>query len=100
MWAIAFQSLVGILASSMGSLVGRAMLALGIGFVTYKGADVAVLAIYSNVKAAFSGAPSAVVGLLAFLWVDKALSVIFSAFTTALALKTAASGLTRLVAKK
>lgn len=100
MWGILAQTIVGALAGSMGSLVGRALLALGIGFVTYKGADVSITFLFNNVKSAFSGAPSSVVQLLAFLWVDKALSLMFSAFTAALAIKTAASGLTRMVAKK
>lgn len=98
MWSALARVLVGVLAGSIGSLVGRALLALGIGFVTYKGADAGVNALYSYVKAAFSGAPATVVQLMAFLWIDKAISLMFSAFTVALAIKTAASGLTRIVA--
>lgn len=98
MWGALARVLVGVLAGSIGSLVGRALLALGIGFVTYKGADVGVTALYSYVKASFAGAPASVVQLLAYLWVDKAISLMFSAFTAALAIRTAASGLTRIVA--
>ena len=75
------------------------LVALGLGFVTYKGADVAVLWVFSYVKNTFNVLDGQTLSFIAWLWVDKAVSMLFSAFTTALAIKTLASGLTALKAK-
>ena len=80
-------ALLGGLATIAASLVGRVLLALSIGFVTYTGAQIGISAILVSVKSAFSGAPSDVVSLLAFLWVDKAIGMMFSAFTAAMTIK-------------
>lgn len=100
MWIALAWSLVGALLNVAGTLAGRVLLALGIGFATYKGADVALTSLMTQVKSAFGGVPSEVSQFLAFMWVDKALSILFSAYVAALALKTAAGAALKMVAKK
>ena len=92
-------SLLGGLVALIGPVVARVLIALGIGFVTYTGSQIGIDAIFAKVQSAFSGAPSQVVGLLGFLWVDKAISVVFSAFAVSLAIKSAAGSITKMVLK-
>jgi len=99
MFALFVPALVGALAAAMGSFVGRALIALGVGFVSYKGIDLGLnslrdLAI-SNVK----GMPVQVVGFLAYLWVDKALTVIFSGVAVALSMRMIGGSVKKMVIK-
>lgn len=81
------SALLGGLATAMGSFVFRAILALGIGTVTYTGIAVAVNSVKSSVVSSFSGMPADMVGLFGYLWVDRALSIVFSAVVSALAMR-------------
>lgn len=91
---------MGVLAQILPSLIGRVLLALGISFVTYTGMSVAIDGLYASAQSSFSGLPAETLNLLAYLWVDKALSVVFSAFTAALAIKTLKTGsITKMVTK-
>ena len=93
-------ALGGMLLNLVGSIAGRALLALGLGFVTYKGLDVGINWLLQEIKGNMAGLPVDVVNFLAFLWVDKAISMIFSAYTPASAIRMAGSGtLTKLVTK-
>lgn len=82
------------------SIVGRIMIALGVGYVTYRGFDAAVAWILNQIKSSFSGMPVEVVGYLGYLWVDKAIGMIFSAHTVAVAVKMAGgTSVTKMVTK-
>lgn len=89
-------ALWGALIPIMSTLVGRVLLALGIGFVTYKGMDATVTFLLDTIKSSLSGMPSEVLQFLAFCWIDKAIGMIFSAWSAALALRTIASGITKM----
>ncbi|MQQ99256.1 DUF2523 domain-containing protein [Glaciimonas soli] len=90
----------GALAPVLGSLVGRVLLALGISFVTYQGLSVGTDALYASVQSSFNGLPSSIMSLMAYLWVDKAISTVFSAFTAALTIKLASgTSLTKMIMK-
>lgn len=93
------QSLAGVLALSMSALVGRALIALGIGFVTYKGIGAGIDALRAQVVTGLQGMPADMVGLLGYLWIDKALSVIMSATAVALSIKLIQGSLKRMVVK-
>lgn len=93
------QSLVGVLAMSMSALIGRAMIALGIGFVTYKGIGAGIDALRDKVVSGLQGMPADMVGLLGYLWIDKALSVVMSATAVALSIKLIQGSLKRMVVK-
>lgn len=99
MFALFVPALMGGLAMAMGSLVGRALLALGVGAVTYTGVTLGVGVIKDQVITNLSGLPVDAVRLLAFFWVDKALTVIFSATATALAMQTVSGSLKKIVMK-
>lgn len=93
-------ALMGGFATAMGSLVGRVLLSLGMSFVTYKGLTVATDQVVVYMKTAYAGMPSEAATMLQFLWVDKALSMIISAFAAAFAIKSASGSITKLVVKK
>ena len=97
--AVFIPALIGALAGVIGSMVGRIILALGIGFVTYSGSTVALNAIKQSVISSFSGMPVDMVNLMAFLWIDKALSVMFSAVAVSLAVRGIGATVKRAVLK-
>lgn len=87
-------ALIGALIQAMASLIGRALVALGIGAVTYAG----VSALYNSLKAsAFSyldqAAGSASIGpWLAIFHVGMIFNILFSAVAVRLALRGLTSG--------
>lgn len=92
--------LLGGLLTICGSLVGRVLLALGMGFVAYKGFDLSVNWLLDQIKANFSGMPAQIVSFLAWLWVDKAIAMVFSAYSSALIVKLGASGTVKKIVMK
>ena len=93
-------ALLGGFAQVLASYVGRVLVALGLTYVTYKGVSVATDACIAYVKSSFGSVGGEAGNLLSYLYVDKALSLMFSAFTSALAIKTASGSVTKLVFKK
>jgi hypothetical protein len=92
--------LLGGLLTICGSLVGRVLLALGIGYVTYTGFDLSISWLLNQIKSNISAMPSQIVSFLAWLWVDKAISIIFSAYSAAVLIKLGTSTkLTKMVVK-
>jgi hypothetical protein len=90
----------GLLLSLVASVVGRVLLALGLSYVTYTGFDTGVQWLLDQVKQDISAMPSEVVSFLAWLWVDKAIGMVFSCYAASLAVKMAGSTkLTKLVMK-
>lgn len=79
-------SLLGGLVSLTGSFVGRAMVALGIGVVTYSGLSVTLDYVKGQALNAINGLPAEVVGLLGYMGVGVFLNMIFSAFAARLVL--------------
>lgn len=92
-------ALMGALATAAGSLAGRVLLGLGIGFVTYKGVDVGINAIKQNVLDSVNGLPAQALNLFGYLWLDKALSIIFSAVAVSLSMRLLGGSVKRMVAK-
>lgn len=91
--------LVSAFGSAVGAWAGRVLLRLGIGFVTYKGIDVTLGYLKNQLVTVLSGMPADMVGLMGFLWVDKALSVIFSGFVVALSTKLVGGSVKRMIFK-
>jgi len=88
-------ALGGMLLQLAGSLVGRVLLGLGIGYVTYKGVDVTTTFLTNQVKMNMAGLPAEIIDFLAFCWVDKGLGMIFSTWTSCIAVSGLSSGLTK-----
>lgn len=90
--------LAGLLVSIVGSIVGRALFALGMSYVTYQGADTAITWLLNQIKTNMAALDPRIVQFMAFLWVDKAIAMIFSAYMAALFVKTlGGAGFTKLV---
>jgi Protein of unknown function (DUF2523) len=87
MFALFVPALVGALAAAMGTFAGRALIALGVGFVTYKGIDVSVGMMKDSVLGGVRGLPADALNLVGYLWIDKALTVIISAISAAMTMK-------------
>jgi hypothetical protein len=88
-------TLFGYLLQFAKPLIGRVLLALGIGFVTYKGVGTATDFLVNQIKTNMAGLPSEIVDFLAFCWVDKGLGMIFSTWTACIAVSGLAGGLTK-----
>ena len=99
MFAAFVPYLWGALATAMASLVWRAVFALGFGFISYKGIDTAIGALKNQVITSMQGIGGDAASLAGYLWIDKALSVVFSAVVVALSMRALTGTVKRLVAK-
>jgi len=94
------MSLLGGLLTICGSMVGRVLLALGLSYVTYTGFDTSITWLLNQIKSNFTAMPAQIVAFLAWLWVDKAIAMVFSAYSAAMVIKLGTSNkLTKLVRK-
>lgn len=94
------MSLLGGLLTIAGSMVGRVLLALGMGYVSYSGFDLLVGWLLNQIKTDIGSMPTDVVQFLAFLWVDRAITMVFAAYSAAIVVKLAGSTkITKLVTK-
>lgn len=97
---IFIAALLGGLVSAMSSFVGRALVALGVSYVTYTGIDAVTGWIFSEVQDRIGDAPTAVVQVLGLLQVDTCLSILASAVAARHVIAGLTAGkLTRMVIK-
>ncbi len=99
MFAVFLPALIGAFAGAMGTLAGRVLIALGLGFVSYKGIDLGISALKDEAIRGMQGIPADALSLAGYLWLDKALSVIFSAVAVALSMRAVSGTVKKLVAK-
>lgn len=93
-------ALGGMLLQLVASMTGRVLLALGISFITFSGFDLSVTWLLNQIKLNFEGMGVETVSFLAWLWVDKAIGLIFSSYSAALLIKMAGgSTFTKMVTK-
>jgi hypothetical protein len=97
--ALFVPALVGALATAMGTLAGRAIIALGIGFVTYKGIDLSIAAMKDAAINSIKGLPVDALNLVGYLWLDKGITVIISAVAVALSMKALGGSVKKMVLK-
>lgn len=90
---------LGIVAKALSSLIGRALLALGFGYFTFTGFSVGIDWIQHSMQSALGGMPADILNLVGFLWIDKALSMVFSAFAAALFIRGSTASVTKLLLK-
>lgn len=98
--AMLIMNIAGVLLTLCGPLVSRVLIALGISYVGYTGAEAGFAVMFQEVKSAFGGVSSDIVNFLAFMYVDKALSVIASSYVAGLAVKSASGVIQKMVIKK
>jgi hypothetical protein len=97
--ALFLSSLIGALAAAMGTLAGRVLLALGFGFVTYKGVDLGIASLKAQVISSVQGLSADALSLVGYLWLDKALTVVFSSVVVAMTMRALGGSIKKLVAK-
>lgn len=76
----------GMLLNVAGSVAGQVLVSLGIAVITYTGVDAALNRFKGDAIAALSGLPADLVGLLSFMQVGVAISIITSAVAVRLGL--------------
>lgn len=76
----------GMLINIVGSLVGRVLVALGIGVVTFTGVNAALDELKVQAVQSFSALPPEVVGMLGMMKVGVAISIVTSAIAARLLL--------------
>lgn len=76
----------GMLIEVAGSLVGRVLIALGIGVVTYTGISAALDGLKSQALGSFSFLPAEMLSIIGFMKVGVCISIITSAITARLVL--------------
>lgn len=97
---IFIAALLGGLATAMGSLVGRVLIALGIGYVTYSGLNVLLDWIKNEIFSQLMGVNSDVLGIIGVLQVDTSVNIIFSAIAAKFMISGISNGsVTRMVIK-
>lgn len=74
------------------TLIGKILLALGIGVATYSGIDASLGWLKSSAVAALVGLPPSVVGMLSLMRVGSCISMVFSAILIRLALDGVTNG--------
>jgi len=85
-------ALLGGLVMATGSIVGRVLIALGVGFVVYTGVDVAVEQFRTQALSNIGALPAGMVGLAGTMKIGTGLNIIFSAIVARLALNGLTSG--------
>ena len=79
-------ALGGLLINLVGTLAGRALIALGISVVTYSGVNVTMNALKAQAISSFSALPAEVFGILGIMKVGQCISIITSAIVARLVL--------------
>lgn len=74
------------LGSIVSSLVGRVLLALGVGFATYTGFDYLLDGVKQAIVSNFGNVPADMLAIVAALRIDQAITVILSAFAARFAI--------------
>ena len=76
---IFIAALLGGLVQAAGTLVGRVLLSLGIGYVTYTGLDSSLDWIKSQIASAFGGVPSQAMSVMSACGAGTAVSIVLGA---------------------
>ena len=89
---IFLAALLGGLISAAGTLVGRVLVSLGIGYVAFQGIDASMIWAKAQFLAGMSGLPAAAVGLAGTMKVGVCVSMLLSALAARLTLMGLTSG--------
>jgi hypothetical protein len=86
------SALIGGLIQALGTIVGRLLISLGIGFVAYQGIDTTLDYVKSVIVSNLQGLPADVVTIASVCQLDTAVSIIFSAIVVRFAIQGLQSG--------
>lgn len=89
---IFLAAFLGGLATAAASMVGRILIALAIGYVTYTGIDVALNSIKGDVIANISALNSVIIQVLGLLRIDQSINILFSAYAARLVIRGLTNG--------
>jgi len=93
-------ALLGGLVTATSSIVGRVLVSLGIGYVTYSGLSVLLDWLKSAIFGELMGVDGVVLGIISVLQIDAAVNVLFSALAVRWVLQGIAGGsITKMVIK-
>lgn len=79
-------ALLGGLINIAGSIVGRVLIALGVGFVTYSGFSGTIDFLKTQAINSLQGLPAELVGMIAYVGVGQCISIISSAIVVRMTL--------------
>lgn len=85
-------ALLGGLVSAAGSFVGRVLIALGVGFVSYTGVDLALDQFRTAFLTGSTALPPQVIGMLGLLKIGTCFNILSSSVTARLVLNGLTSG--------
>lgn len=85
-------AILGALIQGAGTLVGRVLLSLGIGYVTYTGLDTSLDWLKVQIQTSFNALPPEAIQILSALKVGAGISVLISALSARLVLNGLTSG--------
>lgn len=94
-----FVWLAAMLGPILATFIGRLIVALGIGAITFTGLDVLVTSLEDQFRTYYSGTGAYVVGILSLGRIDQAVLMLFSAYAARIGIKTVSGAVTRLVLK-
>lgn len=97
--AAAIEALIGALAFLMETSAGRALLGLGITFLSYTGLNIGFASLRSLVISNFNGLSTDVLNMMGFLGLDKAITIILSGFAYKISLNAIGGTIKKMVAK-
>ena len=80
-------AVIGLLVQVVGTLAGKALIGLGIGYATYKGIDTFVIAGKAQFFSSITGLDPATVQTMGVLQIGTAVNMLCSAILTRLAIK-------------
>lgn len=89
---IFIASLLGGLVSAAGSLAGRVLIALGVGFVSYTGVSAVIAYLVNQVHTSANSLPAAMLAAMGLMQFDVVVGILAAAATARLALNGLASG--------
>jgi len=93
-------SLVGGLVQAAGTLVGRVLISLGIGYVAYQGLDTSLAWMRTQVAASVGGLPAQALAVLGALQVGSGVSVLISALSARMVLNGMTGGTIKKMVQK
>ena len=89
---IFLASLIGALVDVAGTLVGRVLVSLGLGYATYSGIDTSIGWAKTQVLSAISGLPAASIQIAGMLHLGSVISIMASALLVRLTMQGLAGG--------
>lgn len=84
--------LIGGLVSALGSVIGRIIISLGIGFVTYQGFNVLLGFIKTRISTEISSLDPLILQIFSTLQIDTAINILFSAYAVRLVIQGVTGG--------